>query len=161
MSGSQPQNLPQILKLGLEEELLLRQTIEELIEIVPSLYADLPQQTIHADYISANILVEENTVMGILDFEYATYDLRLLDFLGSLAELASVPWRCTNFDDRVKHFSQGYQENMVLDPLEIEALPIVWQLQKISTLIYWTGCLLENQAQRSHSRKRNLCSLLS
>ncbi|BAZ47355.1 homoserine kinase (plasmid) [Chondrocystis sp. NIES-4102] len=145
-----PQNLPQILNLGLEEELLLRKMVDRLIEIVPCLYADLPQQTIHADYISANILVEENIVAGILDFEYATYDLRLLDFLGSLAELASVPWRCTNFKDRVRNFSQGYQKNMILNSLEIEAIPIVWQLQKISTLIYWTGCLLENKAQRSH-----------
>jgi Ser/Thr protein kinase RdoA (MazF antagonist) len=42
---------------------------EEVIEAASHLYKTLPIQTIHADYIAPNILVESDRVIGILDFE--------------------------------------------------------------------------------------------
>lgn len=85
-----------MLSLGLEEQTRFDRLLKEVIEAVPDLYAMLPIQTIHADYIAPNILVERDRVVGILDFEFATCDLRLLDYLSSLDQFASFPWKDAN-----------------------------------------------------------------
>lgn len=73
-----PLAVPTMLRLGLEEQTRFGQLLNEVIEAAPYLYKTLPIQTIHADYIAPNILVECDRVVGILDFEFATRDLRLL-----------------------------------------------------------------------------------
>jgi Ser/Thr protein kinase RdoA (MazF antagonist) len=103
-----PLAIPQLLSLGLEEQTRFSYLLQESIETAPHLYITLPIQTIHADYIAPNILVEHDRVVGILDFEFATHDLRLLDYLGSLDQFASFPWKEDRFNDIVQAFSQGY-----------------------------------------------------
>lgn len=94
---SDPLTVVQILSLGLEEQRRVSQLLSEAIEPAPHLYATLPIQTIHADYVTPNILVENDRVVGILDFEFATRDLRLLDYLSSLDQFASFPWKDARF----------------------------------------------------------------
>jgi Ser/Thr protein kinase RdoA (MazF antagonist) len=145
---SNPLAIAQILNLSLEEQTLLNRILIEVIESVPNLYATLPLQTIHADYITPNILVEANRVVGVLDFEFATFDLRLLDYLSSLDQLASFPWKEELFADIVRAFSTGYRQRSSLTSLEQEALPTVWRLQRASSLVYWTGWFIEGKANR-------------
>lgn len=143
-----PLVVPQILRLGLEEEKHFSQLLNEAIETTPHLYATLPLQTIHADYIAPNILVENDRVVGILDFEFATYDLRLLDYLSSLDQFASFPWKNDRFEEIVQAFSTGYRACSSLTVAEMSAAITVWKLQRLSSLVYWTGWLLEGKGNR-------------
>jgi homoserine kinase type II len=145
---SNPLNVPQILSMGLEEQRRFSQMLNEVIEVAPDLYATLPIQTIHADYITPNILVENDQVTGILDFEFATRDLRLLDYLSSLDQFASFPWKEVRFENIVRAFSTGYRACSTLTVVEMEAAISVWKLQRASSLVYWTGCLIEGKGSR-------------
>ncbi|BAY83585.1 homoserine kinase [Calothrix parasitica NIES-267] len=79
-----PLKVPQLLNLETSQQQQLVQIFREVIEIAPNLYQTLPLQTTHADYLCPNVLIENNRVNGIIDFEFATYDLRLLDFIAAL-----------------------------------------------------------------------------
>ncbi|MBE9190253.1 phosphotransferase [Gloeocapsopsis crepidinum LEGE 06123] len=143
-----PLAITQVLNLGFAEETILNHMLSEVIESVPYLYQTLPLQTIHADYITPNILVEDDQVIGVLDFEFATFDLRLLDYLSSLDQLASFPWKEDFFADIVKAFSTGYHQNSSLISLEQESLLTVWRVQRASSLVYWTGWFMEGKTNR-------------
>jgi homoserine kinase type II len=75
-----PLTASQLLHLGREDRKHFDRFLNDAIAVSPHLYATLPMQTIHGDYITPNILVESDRVVGILDFEFATRDLRLLDY---------------------------------------------------------------------------------
>lgn len=143
-----PLTVPQMLGLGLEEQTRFGQLLKAAIESAPHLYKTLPIQTIHADYIAPNILVESDRVVGILDFEFATRDLRLLDYLSSLDQFASFPWKEDRFDDIVRAFSKGYRACCALTTAEMEAATSVWKLQRASSLVYWAGGLIEGKGSR-------------
>jgi homoserine kinase type II len=145
---SEPLKIPEILNLGLEDHNRFSQSLNEAIEVAPHLYATLPIQTIHADYLTPNILVENDEVVGILDFEFATRDLRLFDYLSSLDQFASFPWKEVHFEDIVRAFSTGYRACSALTVEETEAVILVWKLQRVSSLIYWTGWLIEGKGNR-------------
>ncbi|MBD2094663.1 phosphotransferase [Trichocoleus sp. FACHB-591] len=145
---SDPFTVPQLLQLGLEEQRHLNQLLNEAIESSPELYATLSIQTIHADYITPNILVNQDQVVGILDFEFATRDLRLLDYMSSLDQLASFPWQEVLFEEIVRAFSTGYQALSLLTLAEMRAAISVWKLQRASSLVYWTGWLVEGKGSR-------------
>lgn len=145
-----PLAVPQMLNLGLEEQARFSHLLQEAIEIAPHLYKMLPIQTIHADYITPNILVERDRVVGILDFEFATRDLRLLDYLSSLDQFASFPWKEGRFYEIIRAFSKGYQACSSLTTAEMEVAISVWKLQRASSLVYWTGWLIEGKG--SHQK---------
>jgi homoserine kinase type II len=142
---SDPFVVPQILRLGLEEQGRLGQLLNAAIESAPELYATLPIQTIHADYLTPNILVDRDRVVGVLDFEFATRDLRLLDYMSSLDQFASFPWKEVLFEDIVRAFSTGYQVCSSLTLAEMKAAIPMWKLQRASSLVYWTGWLVEGK----------------
>ncbi len=143
-----PLSIPQILNLGLAEQLRFSQILHEAIATAPHLYATLPIQTIHADYITPNILVENERVVGILDFEFATRDLRLFDYLSSLDQFASFPWKEFQFADIVRAFSNGYRACSSLTVAEMNGAILVWKLQRASALVYWTGLLITGKESR-------------
>jgi len=145
---SNPFNIAQVLDVSLEEQTFVSRMLTDVMEAVPRLYAKLPIQTIHADYITPNILINNDRVIGILDFEFATRDLRLLDYLSSLDQLASFPWREELFEEIIRAFSTGYRERNSLVTSELQAAIMVWRLQRASSLVYWTGWLLEGKASR-------------
>ncbi|MEL7314173.1 MAG: phosphotransferase [Cyanobacteria bacterium J06559_3] len=143
-----PLEIARILDLGRSEQTALNQILTEVLAEAAYLYTNLPVQTIHADYITPNILVDDDQVVSILDFEYATRDLRLLDYLSSLDELASFPWKERQFESIIRAFSTGYRERNALSLSEQEAITTVWRLQRASSLVYWTGWVLEGKVDR-------------
>lgn len=145
---SNPLTVPRLLGLELKDQRRFGQLLHEAIESAPHLYTKLPIQTIHADYITPNILVDGDRIVGILDFEFATRDLRLLDYFSSLDEFASFPWKESQFEDIVMAFSAGYRACSSLTVAEMEAAIAVWKLQRVSSLVYWTGWLLEGKSNR-------------
>jgi Ser/Thr protein kinase RdoA (MazF antagonist) len=65
--------------------------IQQIIEIVttlqhqlPDLYESLPQQIIHGDFTPRNILVNDQKINAVLDFELCRHDVRALDIAVAL-----------------------------------------------------------------------------
>ena len=64
------------------------------------------------------------------------------------AEFASFPWKEVLFEDILQAFSKGYQACSPLTPKEMKAAISMWKLQRASSLVYWTGWLLEGKGDR-------------
>jgi len=122
----------------------LERTFIEVLEVKPHLYATLPLQIVHADYLCCNVLIEGEQVSGVIDFEFATVDLRFMDFIAGLDHFA-FPWKAPRWDF-VEAFITGYNQSVLLTLQELEALSLVWRLQRASCLVYWTGLLYEEKA---------------
>ncbi len=140
-----PIDVPQVLALSPDQQARLANTLSEVLEVKLHLYARLPVQTIHADYLSFNLLLEENLVVGVLDFEFATRDLRLIDYICGLDDFAMLPWRDHPRWEWVQAFRAGYNEQVPLTELEAQALITAWRLQRASSIVYWTGWLREGK----------------
>ncbi len=140
-----PLEVPKFLMLDLDQQSRLIKTLVVVLEAMPKLYQTLPVQTIHADYLSFNILLEENQVVGILDFEFATRDLRLVDYICGLDDYAMFPWRQDPRWEFLEAFSAGYAEHILLTHQEVELMITAWRLQRVSSIIYWAGWLREEK----------------
>ena len=140
-----PFEVPQLLKLPLIQQQRMIKTLTEVIEVAPKLYNTLPTQTTHADFLCPNVLLTENRVVGILDFEFATHDLRLIDYVTALDHFSRMPSKEAPRWEFIKAFSTGYAKHVSLSPLELEALTLVWRLQQASCIVYWTGWLREGK----------------
>ena len=74
------------LPLTQQEQSQIITLLERTRAVTPSLYQTAPVQIVHRDYDQSNILMEGNSVTGILDFEFSGPDLRILrPFLRSTA----------------------------------------------------------------------------
>ena len=139
-----PLEVPQLLKLNSEQEKRVVKILAELLEVAPKLYQTLPVQTIHGDYLCPNVFVEDDRVVGILDFEFATLDLRLMDYVGALDHFIRIREQLPVWE-KIQAFMTGYAQHVSLSPLEIESLTSVWRLQQANCIVYWTGWLLEKK----------------
>ncbi len=99
----------------------------------------------HQSNASNSVYFLEGEVVGILDFEFATLDLRLMDYLCGLEHFAQFPWQDKSHWEAVKAFHRGYKQYVSLINLEVEAIATVWRLQGVSSIIYWTGWFREGK----------------
>jgi homoserine kinase type II len=143
-----PLRVPQRLPVAAETQARLASLFQQALEAIPHLYAALPQQLIHADYDPGNILMEENRVTGVLDFEFSGVDLRVMDLVNALiwwpADLlgTGAEWGV------IEAFGRGYAARLPLLPVEVEAIPAIMRLRSVGSLLhrvgrYWQGLSAE------------------
>lgn len=141
-----PLDVPELLGLNAKEQARLVKTLTEVLEAKPRLYSTLPVQTTHADFLCPNILLNDNQVVGVLDFEFATRDLRLMDYICGLEHFAIFPRKEAPRWEWVQAFRTGYAKYVSLTRAETEALAMTWRLQRASCIVYWTGWFYEGKA---------------
>lgn len=106
---------------------------------VPTLYGSLPMQLSHEDYVPGNMLMEGNRVTGVLDFEFCSRDLRVMDLTVALSW-----WPVTTFGTGdewpiLLAFSQGFARQVKLSTEEVAAIPALYQLRAYTSLIHRLG----------------------
>jgi homoserine kinase type II len=112
--------------------------VEQLIsseEMVPPLYASLPQQLVHGDIDPSNVLMDGARVTGLLDFEFAHHDLRIWDLVVPLSW-----WHPDLFGTGAEWgvmdaLGRGYAAHLPLRPGEARALPLLFRLRTIGGLL--------------------------
>lgn len=111
---------------------LLRDTEAQL----GPLYGALSQQLIHGDFDPSNVLMEGIRVTSVLDFEFATFDLRLLDLVVAfswwpVAHLGTgAEWPL------VDALGRGYTGAVSLTAAECDALPTCLRLRALGSLLH-------------------------
>lgn len=116
------------------------QDIEASLQSVRQLdIGALPQGAIHADLFHDNALFDDQQLSGILDFDYACTDSFVLDIAVLLND-----W-CIDADQRlvdelVEAVIDGYQLQRPLEPVELEALPV---MLRIAALRFWLSRLYD------------------
>jgi homoserine kinase type II len=133
------------LPIDAAQALQIQHFLASVLEKVPDLYSRLPQQFVHRDYDAGNILVDEQRVTAVLDFEFVGFDLRVLDLCVALS------WWPVNVMGTGKEwavidaFGSVYCTHFPLKEEELLAIPDVCQLRDAVSFIYRMGRYLAGQ----------------
>lgn len=116
---------------------------------VPHLKA-LPHQLIHGDLNASNVLVgTDEKISAILDFEFATRDLRVMEIAVCVSDIVSNEENETVYLEMLHHFFSGLSKNMKLTNSEMEALPLLVILRRLDVFIHFLGRYLDGKDDAS------------
>jgi homoserine kinase type II len=118
-----------------------REMVERAAESAAPIYASLPTQLIHGDFGFGNVLVHAGRIRGIVDFEYASRDVRAMELAGGLSSAIARDARETLW----RPLLRGYLGKLQLDPTEIAALPALANLHWAVIVVWWAGRSLEGR----------------
>ncbi len=119
----------------LHQETLLR-LLTDIYTSMTTLYIRLPMQIIHRDFDLSNILMAGNQVTAILDFEFASIDLRIIDVAMGLYSCTHIISNPALSEREVNAFICGYMAAASLTSLEIYSLPMALLLGRLSAFVH-------------------------
>jgi homoserine kinase type II len=139
IDASSAKSIMSQLPLTKEEQGQILALVERTQAATSSLYRILPVQIIHRDYDQSNILMEGNSVTGVLDFEFCGPDLRILDLAYALSQWPGELWNTGEEWSVIDTFAQGYLQRQKLMQSELDALPLTFRLRATSSLFFRLG----------------------
>lgn len=119
-----------------EERGRVARLIHEMQEQIPAAYARLPQQIIHGDYVSFNLLMDTGRITGVLDFEFAAPDIRAMDLAIVIAHWPWGLWGTGREWDVIDAVGRGYVSEQHLTPDEMAALPFLMRLRRAASILH-------------------------
>ncbi len=142
------------LPISYEQRRQIQTFLLEVMESVADLYKRLPQQLLHRDYDSSNILMDGERITAILDFEFAGRDIRILDLCVSISW-----WPVTLFGtgrewDVIDAFGKAYTTGYPLSEDELHAIPAVWRMRDATSLVNRIGRYLAGQETETRIQNR-------
>ena len=126
--------------VGLTQELsIIYQQLVSFQDSVPFL-TRLPHQLVHGDLNASNILMGRNgMISAILDFEFVTYDLRVMEVAVAISDFIDVEKDETLIFNKITAFLKGYGSRIKLTEGEIDSLPLLIQLRSLDVFIHFLG----------------------
>lgn len=124
---------------GFDQEKLKRlgECFVSFQEVIPVLKR-LPHQLSHGDINASNVLEDgERNICAVLDFEFVTQDLRVIDLAVCLSETINCLENEEALFDDMTSFIKGYLEQITLSDEEIEALPDLLMLRRLDVFIHF------------------------
>jgi homoserine kinase type II len=104
----------------------------------------LPHQLVHGDVNASNILVnEDGMVSAVLDFEFVTNDLRVMELAVCLSDFIQPSEEEAIIWAKINAFLSGYGKSIKLTEAEIEAVPVLIQLRSLDVFIHFLGRYLD------------------
>ncbi|HEY4384852.1 MAG TPA: phosphotransferase [Ktedonobacteraceae bacterium] len=147
------------LPIDREQARQIRTLLGNVIEDVPRLYTQLPQQLLHRDYDPSNILIDHQQVTAVLDFEFAGKDIRILDLCIALSWWPVDLLGTGKEWDLIDAFGAAYTHQLPLNEEELLALPSVFRLRDATTFVHRMGRYLvgiETEARMQQRVKHSL-----
>lgn len=100
----------------------------------------LPHQLVHGDLNASNILsTEDGKISAILDFEFVTHDLRVMEVAVSISDFIDDEEDKTIILKKITAFLTGYGSRIKLTEEEIHAIPLLIQLRSLDVFIHFLG----------------------
>jgi homoserine kinase type II len=123
--------------------LVIFNQLTSFLEQVASL-RQLPHQLVHGDLNASNVLVnEEGIVSAVLDFEFVTKDLRVMEMAVCLSDFIQPSEEAALIWAKIDAFLSGYGQTIKLSEAEIEAIPVLIQLRSVDVFIHFLGRYLD------------------
>lgn len=123
--------------------LVIDEKLTSFMEQVPTL-RQLPHQLVHGDLNASNILVNEDVIVSaVLDFEFVTNDLRVMELAVCLSDFIDPNEDETITWAKFNAFLSGYGQSLKLNEAEIKALPVLIQLRSLDVFIHFLGRYLD------------------
>ncbi|MDP9315152.1 MAG: phosphotransferase [Chloroflexota bacterium] len=107
-------------------------------EFLAITYPALPHQFIHGDFAPSNTLIADGVITAILDFEFATYDVRAIDVAAGL-KFSMRTWEHDEPWPVGAALCSGYKEWIQLTDAEVQNLPELLRLRDMVAAIWWLG----------------------
>jgi Ser/Thr protein kinase RdoA (MazF antagonist) len=114
---------------------LVDEVVRSEVIIKQALAMHLPEQQIHADAHFDNILVNAGAVSGVLDFEFSSWDWRVMDCVVGLSKYVGMDDVEVSFRDWVS----GYGSTSKLTKDEVSLIPDLIILRILSNVVYFVG----------------------
>lgn len=108
-------------------------------------YRKLPHQIIHGDLNASNVLADnDGNICGILDFEFVSYDLRVMELAVCLSDMLHYTEGEGNNFQRINSLIMGYRRVMNLSDDELDIIPSLLILRRLDVFVhflnrYWSG----------------------
>lgn len=119
--------------------LVISEQLVSFMKQVPML-RQLPHQLVHGDLNASNILVnQDGMVSAILDFEFVTHDLRVMELAVCLSDFIHPSNDETLTWAKIEAFLSGYGKSLKLTEAEIKAVPVLIQLRSLDVFIHFLG----------------------
>jgi Ser/Thr protein kinase RdoA (MazF antagonist) len=113
------------------------QMLSDLQQMVPELYEQLPTQIIHGDFTHRNLIVRDDAVCAVLDFEASRVDLRIVEIAIAFLEWGSFDG---NHDHQaIQALLQTLLPVLTLSDAEMAALPTAMRLVRMVRLMLAIG----------------------
>ena len=111
-------------------------------------YAHLPRSAVHSEVTGKHLKVRGDEVCGVIDFEYACLDARVIDVGRSLTCLFCIgPEAEEDGPARTRAFLRGYNSaGWSLEPEELAAIPTVVKAWDFECITFFIHQLIETQA---------------
>lgn len=117
----------------------LRDQLIRFQQSVPKLRA-LPHQLIHGDLNASNVLTDgEGRISAVLDFEFVTEDLRVMELCVCLSELINIDEARDLVWQKISAFIEGYGLNCRLTSEEVSVIPTLVMLRRLDVFIHFLG----------------------
>ncbi|WP_310833031.1 phosphotransferase enzyme family protein [Paenibacillus pedocola] len=127
-------------ELGMELEMLYK-AYENITDSLHE-FSGLPHQLVHGDLNASNLLVQSSNpsvVAALLDFEFCTFDVRVMEPAVILSGLLGHVEEKT----MIRDFCRGFSRRVQLTPAEINAIPVLMLLRKIDVFLHFVTRYLE------------------
>ncbi|ACT01323.1 phosphotransferase [Paenibacillus sp. JDR-2] len=98
---------------------------------------ELPHQWIHGDLNFSNTVAEGEFIIGVLDFEFCTVDVRAMELV--VAQIDFFKGGDSEIWERLRLFCEGYGSIDKLTPEEVEVLPLLIKLRMLDVFLHFAG----------------------
>ncbi|WP_028610702.1 phosphotransferase [Paenibacillus harenae] len=95
----------------------------------------LPKQWIHGDLVFNNTVSQGDDIIGVLDFEFSTIDVRAMELAVVIVDLLKPDDPACGM--KVKRLLEGYHESFRLTGEEIMMLPVLMKLRLLDVALHF------------------------
>ena len=111
---------------------------ERVVTSHDALVSSLPLQIVHGDFGYINVLLEDDKVTGLLDFEFAGPDMRAAD-LACAVYITVVRTPDAKLWPMLDALIGGYRRSLPLDSAEAAAIPDLLLRRSAFGIVHWIG----------------------
>ncbi|WP_338551464.1 phosphotransferase [Paenibacillus sp. KS-LC4] len=97
--------------------------------------AKLPHQWIHGDLNFSNSVARGDAVVGLLDFEFCTVDVRAMELAVVIVDL--IDWADEGQLERIASFCEGFGAELRLTEEEANAIPLLLKLRMLDVTLHF------------------------
>jgi homoserine kinase type II len=98
---------------------------------------ELPHQWIHGDLNFSNTVADGDSIIGVLDFEFCTIDVRPMELVVALIDF--FKGEDSEIWESIQLFCEGYGPEGSLTQEELEALPLLIKLRVLDVFLHFTN----------------------
>ncbi|MGN7412162.1 phosphotransferase [Paenibacillus sp. SAF-068] len=146
-----PERLLQLCASPPESLIACAHELKQLGNVLPDLFEALrgmerlPHQLVHGDVNASNVLADQQNgeICAILDFEFATWDLRVMELAVPMSDLLTMDKSEDWMWQAQEGLIRGFREQVSLEPEELLSIPRLILLRSLDVVMHFISRMFE------------------